>query len=408
MINKLKKISLFLLKKGFIFILQASHFVVLFLKRILGKKTILFVSKQQIKSYSISPAVQIISLFCILYVSTLFARSLTYSSIIEKKSTEISNLKKINQKFESEVDSLNLNLQKINSYFSAISGYNPKNSDILNQHNIDKKINNLFGDVSLSKQDEKIITKIADSNLILNNIKDATIKRINDLEQKLSITGIMLVDNKATLRGNSNNNDNQKIISLNNQNDLLKRQGGPLRDFRRGASMMTGSKNFSLDNKFSIKDEIESLANLENFINHIPLSAPIKNYYVSSSFGKRVDPIKGILAKHEGMDFVGQNNAKVISPSLGKVIFAGKFSTYGNALIIDHGYGITTRYGHLSKIYVNKGSRVEKNQIIAAQGSTGRSTGEHLHYEVRYKNIPLNPKKFLRAGQKIFNSTKTS
>jgi murein DD-endopeptidase MepM/ murein hydrolase activator NlpD len=405
MINKLKAAPLLFLKKSFILVLRVSHFVVIFLKKILGEKTILMVSKQQIKSYSISPTIQIIFLFCFLWLGNIFVKSLAYSSIIKEKSVEISNLKKINQQFGSEVDSLNLNLQKINDYFISISGYSPKGTEILNQDNLDKKVSTIFGDTSLNNQDREIATKIADSSLILDNIKSATIKRISDLEQKLSITGIVLTGNKAQLKSQfRDSNDNQNVISLNNKEDLSKRQGGPFQDLRKNINSMVGSKIFNLDSKFSIKNELEYLTNLEKFISHIPLSAPIKNYYVSSIFGKRTDPIKGIFASHEGMDFVGQNSAKIISPSPGKVIFAGKFSTYGNALIIDHGYGITTRYGHLSKIYVDKGNYVEKDQIIAAQGNTGRSTGQHLHYEVRYKNIPLNPKNFLVAGQQIFNS----
>lgn len=404
MINKFKVSALFFLKKSFILVLQASHFVVLFLKKVFGKKTILLVSKQQIKSYSIGPAAQIIFLFFVLWIGNIFAKSLGYNSVIEEKSVEISNLKKANQQFESEVDSLNVNLQKINSYFSSIAGYKPESSDTPNQKNIDQKITDLFGDTSLNNKDKEIAAKIADSSLMLDNIKGATIKRINDLEQKLSITGIVLVNNKAVLRSGSNNSDNQNVISLNNKGDLAKRQGGPFQDLRRSVNSISGSKIFGLE-KFSIKNEIEDLANLENFIHHVPLVAPIKDYYVSSGFGKRSDPIRGLLAKHEGMDFVGKNGAKILSPSPGRVLFAGKFSTYGNALIIDHGYGITTRYGHLSKIYVDKGSYVEQGQMVAAQGSTGRSTGQHLHYEVRYKNIPLNPKNFLQAGQEIFNST---
>ncbi len=410
MINKFKAIkfkdlAFFYLKKSFILTLKASHLAVLFLKKVFGTKTILLVSKQQIKSYSISPTKQVIALFCALWLGSVLAKSLGYSSAIEKKSVEISNLKKANQQFENEVDSLNVNLQKLNNYFSSVSGYKPQSSDTPNQQ-IEKKINDLFGDTSLNKQDKQIAAKIADSNLMLDNIKGATVKRINDLEQKLAITGIGFSNNKAVLlKNNSGNNDSQNVISLNSKGDLETRQGGPFQDLRRNINSIAGSKIFGGNSNTSIKNEIEYLANLEGFLNRLPLVAPMKNYYVSSGFGKRSDPMRRVLAKHEGMDFVGANGAKIISPSSGKVLFAGKFSTYGNALIIDHGYGITTRYGHLSKIYVDKGNYIEKGQVVAAQGSTGRSTGQHLHYEVRYKNIPLNPKNFLQAGQEISSST---
>jgi len=153
--------------------------------------------------------------------------------------------------------------------------------------------------------------------------------------------------------------------------------------------------------------EIDYLMVLERLANIMPLSRPMKNYYISSSFGRRADPITRRHALHHGLDFVGVTNEKIVSPSLGKVVLAGKFSNYGNAVVIDHGFGITTRYGHLAMVKVGTGQIVKKGDVIAIQGNTGRSTGPHLHYEVRYKNIPLNPKKFLEAGDALFNNEKT-
>ncbi len=391
-----------------VYALRVSHFIVILLKRIFGKKTILLVSKQQIKSYSIGPIAQITFLFILLWLGSIFTRSLRYNSMIEKKSVEISDLKKANQQFEDKVESLNTNLQKINLYFKSISGYNngPEKLEGADQTSIDQKVQDLFGNLNLNSQDQQIAAKIADSSLILDNIKGTAIQRINSLEQKLSIAGISLINNKVILRRGSDNNENQNVVSLNGKGELSKRQGGPFKEFRKNIDSFSGSKIFSFgtDSSSGIKNEIEYLANLEKFIHFAPLASPMKNYYVSSVFGKRVDPIKGIFAKHNGMDFAGQNGAKILSPSAGKVIFAGKFGSYGNTLIIDHGYGFTTRYGHLSRINVRAGDNVKKAQIIAAQGSTGRSTGQHLHYEVRYNNTPLNPKKFLQAGQEIFNT----
>lgn len=131
----------------------------------------------------------------------------------------------------------------------------------------------------------------------------------------------------------------------------------------------------------------------------MPFGKPMKNYHISSSYGTRIDPITGRKARHRGLDFVGVDKEPIISPSDGKVILAGKYSEYGNAVVIDHGFGITTRYGHLSEIKVRKGQIVKTGEVIALQGNSGRSTGPHLHYEVRYKKSPLNPSKFLEAGK---------
>ena len=109
---------------------------------------------------------------------------------------------------------------------------------------------------------------------------------------------------------------------------------------------------------------------------------------------------------HQGIDFVGSKGQEIISPSTGKIIRAGRFYDYGNIVEIDHGYGITSRYGHLSKVLVEKGQVVNKGDVIGLQGSTGRSTGEHLHYEIRHKNRALNPYKFIKAGQTFFKDNK--
>ncbi|MCE3255862.1 MAG: Peptidase, family [Rickettsiaceae bacterium] len=382
--------------------LRISYFIVVFLKKVFGKKTILLVSKQQIKSYSVGPLTQVTMLLVLFWIVDIFITSLRYSSIVEKKSIEISNLKKANSIFEERIDSINASLKEINDYFISVSGYsNEKKQD---QKSTDEKVSDLFGNLKLNSQGKEIATKIADSSLVLDNIKDLANKRIADLNQKFATAGITLVSkNRVAINNHSNEEDEHDAISLNNKDELSSRQGGPFYKFKNPVSSFTNSKIFKSDSNFGIKSEIEYLSSLERLIHFAPLSAPMKNYYVSSIFGKRVDPIKKVLASHKGMDFVGKNSAQIISPSIGKVIFAGKYSTYGNTIIIDHGYGLTTRYGHLSKLNVKEGDIVQKSQVIAIQGSTGRSTGQHLHYEVRYKNTPLNPRKFLQAGQEILN-----
>ncbi len=389
------------LKQVFAPFFQLSKFILAFFRKIFDKKTILFVSNSKIKSYSISTKSQVVILFVILWIGNIFLKSLTYNTNIQKKSAQIKNLEKTNQKFGNEVDSINLDLQKINTYLK-----NPEdkssNSEKTSQLEIDNKIVSIFGNIKLNHKAKKVAAKIANSNIILDDIKLTTLAKVNDLEEKLSITGIKIVGNKAFLEKRNNQSKFKEVISLNDKNDKYKKQGGP---FLGAEKLRYTTNQVSLDQKeTSLEDNIKKLVNLENFIQKAPLSPPMVNYYVSSGFGKRSDPIKQTLSFHEGMDFVGKSGANVVSPAQGKVIFAGKFSTYGNILIIDHGYGITTRYGHLAKIYVDKGSVVKQDQLIATQGTTGRSTGEHLHYEVRYNNIPLDPKKFLQAGLEINRS----
>lgn len=117
--------------------------------------------------------------------------------------------------------------------------------------------------------------------------------------------------------------------------------------------------------------------------------------WVTSDFGLRLDPYTAKRVMHNGMDIANRHGTPVIAPADGVVIFAGMEGGYGKVLVLDHGYGIKTRYAHLSEINVSLGERVRRAQRIAAIGNTGRSTGPHLHYEVRVNGISENPRKFI-------------
>jgi murein DD-endopeptidase MepM/ murein hydrolase activator NlpD len=117
--------------------------------------------------------------------------------------------------------------------------------------------------------------------------------------------------------------------------------------------------------------------------------------WVTSDFGARMDPITAQRVMHQGMDIATPHGHPVTSPSDGTVVFAGVENGYGKVITVDHGYGLKTRYGHLSEIAVKAGEKVKRGERLGAVGSTGRSTGPHLHYEVRVNGIPENPRKFM-------------
>ncbi|MEH1970659.1 murein hydrolase activator EnvC family protein [Nostoc sp.] len=115
----------------------------------------------------------------------------------------------------------------------------------------------------------------------------------------------------------------------------------------------------------------------------------------SSPFGWRIHPILGYRRFHAGLDFAASYGSKIRAADSGRVIFAGWYGGYGRAVIIDHGNGMTTLYGHTSELYVSEGQAVERGQAIAAVGSTGFSTGPHLHFEVRRNGTPVDPANYL-------------
>jgi murein DD-endopeptidase MepM/ murein hydrolase activator NlpD len=151
-------------------------------------------------------------------------------------------------------------------------------------------------------------------------------------------------------------------------------------------------------------DAAAAIAKLDGVVtalNALPLATPSEVGSVSSGFGARVDPFNEELAFHSGVDFSGPAGSPVRATASGIVVFAGPQGAYGNTVEVDHGYGIRTRYGHLSKILVQVGTALDKGATVGKLGSTGRSTGPHVHYEVWYDNAVRDPGKFIKAGHYV-------
>ena len=132
------------------------------------------------------------------------------------------------------------------------------------------------------------------------------------------------------------------------------------------------------------------------FKDTLPNASPVNAPFNSSSYGWRVDPFLGVRAFHEGLDFSADVGQPIKATAAGIVIAAEITPEYGNIVRISHGSGLETRYAHASKLLVKEGDRIKKNQVIALVGNTGRSTGPHLHYEIRMNGESLDPRKYLQ------------
>jgi murein DD-endopeptidase MepM/ murein hydrolase activator NlpD len=177
--------------------------------------------------------------------------------------------------------------------------------------------------------------------------------------------------------------------------------GGPLidgKDPKALAAVLDVDEGFAsrIQHAAASLDEMRTLSAAAD---KVPLSEPTRGTSRSSGFGVRVDPFTGRPAFHSGLDFAGPLSTPIYSTAPGIVSFTGVRTGYGNTIEIDHGGGFKTRYAHLQAIGVDVGQRVAVGQRIGAMGSTGRSTGPHLHYEVWVDGRPQNPDRFLRAGE---------
>lgn len=181
-------------------------------------------------------------------------------------------------------------------------------------------------------------------------------------------------------------------------------QGGPLVTDARPLSSLELQREVDLLAQI-VEQRSDSFTVLESQLmeqrfksNLLPTIQPILATNVGSNFGWRVDPIVGVSAMHEGIDFIAEPGTRVISAAGGVVVTAEFHPQYGNLIEIDHGNDFSSRYAHLSKLLVKPGQVIKRGQEIGASGNTGRSTGPHLHFEVRYKGVAQNPARFLQQS----------
>jgi murein DD-endopeptidase MepM/ murein hydrolase activator NlpD len=177
-----------------------------------------------------------------------------------------------------------------------------------------------------------------------------------------------------------------------------KGQGGPFiaaKPDGKAASKLKASLN-------DLQQHLMHSESLQDIMRRLPMAPPLTSYRVTSSFGKRRDPINKKWAAHYGLDMGSPFKSAVYVAAPGVVKFAGWKGKFGKMIEIDHGAGLITRFGHLNKILVKKGQQVNFRDKVGLLGSTGRSTGAHLHYEVIFNGRSMNPLNFFKAGRYVF------
>lgn len=152
----------------------------------------------------------------------------------------------------------------------------------------------------------------------------------------------------------------------------------------------------------SYREVLTTLRQRADELQRTPSIRPVRDdAYVSSGFGRRLDPFTGRPSMHEGFDYVAPKGEPFHATARGRVIYAGRKGDFGRTVKVDHGNGIVTVYGHADKIFVEVGEKVERGQILGVVGATGRTTGPHLHYEVQVDGSSVNPGKFILDDDRV-------
>ncbi len=299
---------------------------------------------------------------------------------------------------------------------------------IKSQGNIQEKDHKIFiGETinkNLSNYLKFVIGEINEINKSLSEIgisREREKEKARDTKEKLSLESEKILteedlelakkDIRATISKLDKTIDkriNEITLALNNAElaSILKRkQIYNYQDYKNN-NLVVQNINFSAQEIASAtlseaKFKLEYIKILQDFVEKLPTATPIKGVRITSSYGVRFHPILKGHIFHHGIDFKGFSNAPVHATADAKVKFAGWSNSYGNLIILDHGNDIITIYAHLSALRVKNGQTIKKNDIIGLQGSTGRSSGEHLHYEVRHKGKSINPVKFLKINEVI-------
>ena len=387
-------------------------------KPFFAAKEIIFRSGERAKVFNISSQTQVIALSIMLLVAItstysyhMYSKS---SRIISRKDREIVTTKDAYVNLISDVAILNKNIEKImstsNKVDSAQAEEYKKQAELISE-----KIKETVEEKAWINP-EKVNEKMSLSEAVLQ--RDILASERDDLKEQLSDMEDSIDDLKSAELEvyekiiNVTSKELDKIKSqLSVINEPLKKKGlyyNALSNKEAGEggpyipvdSKKNDPKNAQINQKIAaIFDNVDDLEYYNKIMQYIPIGKPVWSYWVTSPFGARADPFHTGEAFHKGVDLASPTGNKIKAMAKGKVIKAEYSGAYGNMVEIDHGNGFITKYAHMHKIYVKKGDNVNIDDTIGEVGSTGRSTGSHLHYEVVYQGTNVDPMPFIKAKQ---------
>ncbi len=307
----------------------------------------------------------------------------TVSAQLQSTEQEREGVRRAREELRQELSEVERKLLTINSHnFALKDNLSTVEGDL--QQVLGERNQALFEGSQMRRQIATLETRLVDLEVAeidtVQRLKDRTIGLNENMQKVIQLTGL------------------KPGKLLDASGGVLRGQGGPFIPAKPDGTA-AGKLKASLSelDQYLLQSEA-----LQNVMIRLPLASPLTSYRVTSSFGKRRDPVNKKWAAHYGLDMASPLKSGIYVGAAGTVVKAGWKGRYGRFIEIDHGSGIRTRYGHLYKILVKKGQRVNFRDKIGLVGSSGRSTGAHLHYEIAFKGRNLNPVKFFKAGRYVF------
>ena len=385
-------------------------------KPIFSNKEIIFRSSGRAKVFNISSRLQVFVLMLLIGVGLWSA----YSYYLYNMSDEIISTKdkELDEARDALVDLMTDFVavhRNVSSMFSEVNEEQLKNETELNRYKqqasvVEEKIR------QITDNEEWIESKDIENQV---TVREALLQRDRALSERNElINKIIALEASVRLLENSEIeilNQVEKISSkemekikeaLSEINKSMKKQNKYFNPLANSKKDSTGGKfeadipeveNENLSKKMQeVFGIINDVAYYKEVMKSVPVGKPVWSYWLSSPFGKRSDPFNKKSAAHKGVDLASNKGNKIKTMAKGKVLRSDWNGGYGNYIEIDHGNGFKTKYAHLNKSYVKKGQYVEQGDAIGEVGSSGRSTGPHLHYEVLFNGVPVDPMTFMK------------
>jgi murein DD-endopeptidase MepM/ murein hydrolase activator NlpD len=256
--------------------------------------------------------------------------------------------------------------------------------------------------------DQSALKEAAIDRDVAIKTNEALSQKVQHLEEVIASLQEFELDILKKVEGISNKDIEKIKTSLNSINAELKKRGkyfNPLANSKKDSKggLFVPEKLSNVDNPLLIAQAKKTFAAVDDSryykeaLKRVPMGKPVWTYWLTSPFGTRSDPFNSKRAAHKGVDLASNRGNKVKTMAAGKVVKAGTATGYGKMVEIDHGNGFRTRYAHLNAVYVKAGQWVNAEHAVGEVGSTGRSTGPHLHYEVLYAGVNMDPMVFIKA-----------